>query len=57
MYNDSMFTNVDFGKLTKYLEDDDITDISYSNNGQLWLKSLSQGIYRVENNDINNAMV
>ena len=41
---DTMFTNVDFGPLKKYLDDDDITDVSYSNNGQLWLKSLSKGI-------------
>ena len=36
---DSMFNKVDFGPLKKYLDDDDITDVSYSNNGQLWLKS------------------
>ena len=26
---DTMFTNVDFGPLKKYLDDDDITDVSY----------------------------
>ena len=54
---DSMFDNVDFGPLKKYLENDDITDISYSNNGQLWLKSLSQGIYKPDVQDVSNAIV
>lgn len=53
----NIFTNVDFGPLAKYLEIDDITDISYSNNGQLWLKSLSKGVYRAEVQDVNNAVV
>lgn len=57
MYNDNLFNNIDFGPLKEYLENDDITDISYSNNGQLWLKSLSQGVYRAENQNVNNAMV
>lgn len=54
---DNIFTNVDFGPLSKYLENDDITDISYSNNGQLWLKSLSKGVYRAEVQDVTNAVV
>ena len=54
---DSMFDNVDFGPLKKYLDDDDITDISYSNNGQCWIKSLSKGIYKPETQDITNAIV
>lgn len=54
---DSMFNNVDFGPLKKYLDDDDITDVSYSNNGQLWLKSLSRGIYKPEIQDVNNAQI
>ena len=45
---DPMFNNVDFGPLKKYLDDDDITDISYSNGGQLWLKSLEKGVYRAD---------
>ncbi len=57
MYNDSMFNNIDFGILKEYMDNDDITDISYSNNGQLWLKSLSQGIYKGDNQNINNAMI
>ena len=55
--HDSMFSQVDFGELQKYLNDDDVTDISYSNNGQLWLKTLSKGIYRVENSTVDNAFI
>jgi uncharacterized protein YegJ (DUF2314 family) len=44
--NDNFFTNVDFGSLDEYIKNDDITDISYTNNGQLWLRSLSKGSYR-----------
>lgn len=54
---DNMFNNVDFGPLAKYLNDDDITDVSYGNNGQLWLKSLSKGEYRAEVQDVNNAII
>ncbi len=54
---DAMFTNIDFGPLPRYLTDDDITDVSYSNNGQLWLKSLSKGIYKSEVQDVDNAVV
>lgn len=55
--NNSMFSQIDFGELNKYLNNDDVTDISYSNNGQLWLKTLSKGIYRVENETVNNAFM
>lgn len=55
--NEILFSQIDFGPLREYLENDDITDISYSNNGQLWLKTLSQGIFRVENPTVNNAMM
>lgn len=54
---DTMFNNVDFGPLKKYLDDDDVTDVSYSNNGQLWIKTLSRGIYKPEVQDVNNAVV
>lgn len=57
MYDDNLFTNIDFGPLKEYIDNDDITDISYSNNGQLWLKSLSQGVYKAENQNVNNAMI
>jgi len=55
--NEVLFSQIDFGPLREYLENDDITDISYSNNGQLWLKTLSRGIFRVENPNVNNAMM
>lgn len=51
------FTQVDFGALQSYLDNDDITDISYSNGGQVWLKSLSKGVYRVENPAVDNAFM
>ena len=55
--NDSMFSQIDFGELKKYLDDDDVTDISYSNNGQLHLKTLSKGIFRVDSQTVNNAFM
>ena len=55
--NEAVFSQLDFGPLKEFLETDDITDISYSNGGQLWLKSLTKGIYQVERPDINNAMM
>lgn len=51
------FQQMDFGPLEPLLLDDDITDISYDNNGQIWLRSLSKGIYRIENDAINNAFM
>ena len=54
---DNLFEEMDFGPIQEYLDNDDITDISYSNNGQVWLKTLSRGIYRVENPEINNAFM
>lgn len=55
--NEVVFDQIDFGELKKYLDDPDVTDISYSNGGQLWLKTLSKGIYRVEEPNINNAFM
>ena len=57
MNNNEFFSQMDFGPLEEYLLNDDITDISYSNNGQIWLRSLSKGIFRVENPNINNALI
>ena len=54
---DSMFSQIDFGPLKQYLDNDDVTDISYSNNGQLWIKTLSKGLFRVENKDVDNAFM
>lgn len=55
--NDNLFEQLDFGAFREYINNDDITDISYTNNGQIWLRSLTQGSLRVENPNINNAMV
>lgn len=55
--NDNLFSHIDFGPLKMYLDDDNITDISYSNNGQVWLKSLDKGVYRVDNPGINNELM
>ena len=55
--NASLFSSIDFGPLKAYLDDDNITDISYDNNGQVWLKSLDKGVYRIENPGINNELM
>lgn len=55
--SENLFSNMDFGPLKKYIDEDDITDISYSNGGQLWLKSLSRGVYRADEQNINDALV
>lgn len=55
--NENLFSHIDFGPLKTYLDDDNITDISYSNNGQVWLKSLDKGVYRIENPGIDNNLV
>lgn len=55
--HDAMFQQVDFGPLKQYLENDDVTDISYSNGGQIWLKTLSKGIFRIEEPNINDTFM
>lgn len=54
---DAEFTQIDFGPLKQFLENDDVTDISYTNGGQVWLKTLSQGVFRVENTGIDNQLM
>ena len=54
---EGIFSSIDFGPLKKYLDDDDITDISYSNRGQLWLKSLQKGVYRADQQDVNDPLI
>ena len=46
--NGSIFDKLDFGPFKPLLDDDDITDISYDNGGQIWIRSLTQGSMRVE---------
>ena len=55
--DENMFTQLDFGAVRQFLDDDDVTDISYSNGGQVWLKTLSKGIFRIEDPNINNAFM
>ena len=55
--DNNMFSQIDFGPITEYLNDDDVTDISYSNGGQVWIKTLSKGIFRVDRPQINNALM
>ena len=53
----AVFSSIDFGPLKKYLDDDNITDISYSNGGQLWLKSLDKGVYRADEQGIDDNLM
>ena len=46
--NESIFDKLDFGPFKPLLDNDDITDISYDNGGQIWVRSLTQGSLRVE---------
>lgn len=54
---DLVFSQIDFGLLIPLLQDDDITDISYSNNGQLHVKTLSQGIKQIKIDGLNNEVM
>ena len=55
--NDAIFSQLDFGPLEEFLRLDDVTDISYSNGGQVWLKTLSRGVMKIERPEINNALM
>ena len=46
--NDSIFSQVDFGPIQAFLDNDDLTDLSYSNGGQVWVTSLTKGVYQVK---------
>lgn len=48
----NLFDKLDFGYLKPLLENDDITDVSFCNGGQIWVRSLSQGSLRVEINGV-----
>lgn len=48
--NENIFDKLDFGPFRALLDNDDITDISFDNNGQIWVRSLTQGSLRVEVN-------
>ena len=55
--NDAIFSQLDFGPLDEFLREDNVTDISYSNGGQVWLKTLDKGVYQVNRPEINNALM
>ena len=55
--NDAIFSQIDFGPIKEFLDDDKITDISYSNGGQVWLKTLDKGVYKIDRPAINNALI
>ncbi|MDD2238493.1 MAG: ATPase, T2SS/T4P/T4SS family [Bacilli bacterium] len=54
---DAIFSQLDFGPLNEFINDDNITDVSYSNGGQVWLKTLDKGVYQVQRPEINNALM
>lgn len=55
--NDAIFSQIDFGPIKEFLQDDNITDIEYNNEGQIYIKTLDKGVYRVERPEINNALI
>ena len=46
--NENIFDKLDFGPLRALLDNDDITDVSFDNGGQVWVRSLEQGSMRVQ---------
>ena len=55
--NDSIFDKLDFGLFKPLIDDEDITDISYCNHGQIWVRSLTDGSKRVEVEGLNDTFV
>lgn len=55
--NDAIFSQIDFGPIKEFLQDDNVTDIEYNNEGQIYLKTLDKGVYRVERPEINNTLI
>lgn len=54
---ETIFSQIDFGPLKPLLENDDYTDISYSNNGQIWIKSLTKGVFKLEVTGVDNTLL
>ena len=54
---DAIFSQIDFGPLKEFLEDDNVTDVSYTNGGQIWIKTLDKGVYKVERPEINDPLI
>lgn len=46
--NNSMFEEIDFSSIQKYLDKEDVTDISIKNNGELWVTSNIDGHYNTK---------
>ena len=55
--NDAIFSQIDFGPIKEFLQDDNVTDIEYNNQGQIYVKTLDKGVYRVERPEINNPLI
>ena len=55
--NDAVFSQLDFGPINEFLKEDNITDISDSSGGQIWLKTLDKGVIQVVRPEINNALM
>jgi pilus assembly protein CpaF len=54
---EAIFSQLDFGPLNEFLNDDNVTDISYSNGGNIWVKTLDKGVYQVQRPEINNILM
>ena len=55
--NDAIFSQIDFGPIKEFLQDDNVTDIEYNNQGQIYIKTLDKGVFRVERPEINNTLI
>ena len=55
--NDAIFSQIDFGPIKEFLDDDNVTDIEYNNNGQVYIKTLDKGVFRVDRPEINNTLI
>ena len=40
--NDAIFSQIDFGPIKEFLQDDNVTDIEYNNEGQIYIKTLDK---------------
>ena len=54
---DAIFSQLDFGPLSEFLLNEDITDISITNGARVWLKTLSKGVFQVNRPDITNSLM
>jgi len=55
--NEQIFEQIDFGAFKPLIDNDDITDISYTNHGQVWIRSLTNGSQRIEVAGLNDPFV